>query len=244
MGKFPPGPPGREGKVGHGLGTHLGAGARAGRRQVPAVDHLDRVDEMLVKVVHELDPAAFSAAAEGDVVKHGQVLDYLAQPDAPRMRADGHTEFGRQQEDGQVFVDARNATGVNLAHADRITGQHLLENDPVGHMLPCRHQYWCDGPGNRGVAQNVVGAGRFLDPVQAKRGKAPYVGDRFSHVPHLVRVYRQLDVRPHQVPHQFEPAGVVFDVSSHLQLEVGEALGKGRTHEVEHLLVRISEPAG
>ena len=59
-------------------------------------------------------------ADERDVVEHRQMLDHLAETDAPGVRADGDAELRREQEDGQVLVDARHAAGVDLHDIDRL----------------------------------------------------------------------------------------------------------------------------
>ena len=48
------------------------------------VPHDDRVDEVLVQVIDVLDHPPLGAAADSDIVEHGQVADELAQPDATR----------------------------------------------------------------------------------------------------------------------------------------------------------------
>src|ERR671911_1428563 len=67
--------------LGQGGGVHLGARAGFRRRPVTAADDLDRCDEVLVQVVHELDHPAVEPAGPGDVVEHRQVLHRLAEPD-------------------------------------------------------------------------------------------------------------------------------------------------------------------
>ena len=93
---------------------------------------------MLVQVVDELDDAVLALAADGDEVERGQVLDELAQPDAAGVRADGDAELGRQQQHRDDLVDPGEPAGVDLADADRLRLQQLLEDHAVLRVLPGR----------------------------------------------------------------------------------------------------------
>ena len=59
------------------------------------------------------------------------MLHVLAQPDAARMRAGGHAELGRHQQDGQDLVDSAEPAGVDLADIDGAGLEQLLEDDAV-----------------------------------------------------------------------------------------------------------------
>ena len=73
------------------------------------------------------------------------------------------------QDHGEVLVDAAQPAAVDLAEADRLGLQQLLEDHAVGGVLAGRHADRRDRPGDRRVAQHVVRAGRLLDPPQVER---------------------------------------------------------------------------
>ena len=93
---------------------------------------------MLVQVVHVLDDPTVHRSADGDVVEDREVLDVLAQADAAGVRADGHAELGGQQQDGEDLVDAAEPAAVDLADADGVRLEELLEHDPVVAVLAGR----------------------------------------------------------------------------------------------------------
>ena len=67
------------------------------------------------------------------------MLDELAEPDPAGVRADRHAELRREQEDGDHLVDAAQAAAVDLAEADRLRLEELLEHDAVVHVLAGGH---------------------------------------------------------------------------------------------------------
>jgi len=69
--------------------------AGTGRRDVTGVADDARIDEVLVQVVDVLAHTVLEAAAHGDVVEVGEVLDVLAEAHAARVRTDGDAELGR-----------------------------------------------------------------------------------------------------------------------------------------------------
>src|SRR5207244_8532342 len=91
---------------------HLCRVARSLRREITAVPDPHRIDEVLVQMVDVLDHPTGQVAADRDVIEDRQVLDELAQAHAARVRADGDTEAGRQQQHRQHFVDAAQAGRV------------------------------------------------------------------------------------------------------------------------------------
>ena len=66
---------------------------RPRRRDVVSLPDVDRIEEMFVQVVHELDHAVLACAGDRDEVEHGEVLDHLAQADAAGVRQDRHAEL-------------------------------------------------------------------------------------------------------------------------------------------------------
>ena len=93
----------------------------------------------------------------------------LAQPDATRMRADPNPELRREQENRDVLVHPADPGGVDSAGCQGAGGEHLLEDDAIGDVLTGRNEHRGDRSADRGVAQDVIGAGRLLDPVRVEQ---------------------------------------------------------------------------
>ena len=164
-----------------------------------------------------------SRAAHRDVVEGGQVLDELAQADATGVRADGHPELGGQQQDRDDLVDATEPARVDLADAEGPGRQELLEHDPVVDVLAGGDPDGRHGPGDRGVTEDVVGAGRLLDPVRVERRELRHPVDGDADIPALVGVDGEHPVGPDLVADDPHPAHVVLDVGADLHLEPGPA---------------------
>ena len=118
---------------------HLGALARFFRREIAAGADAAGIGEVLVQVVHELAHTAIPTAADRGEVDHAHVLDELAQPDAPGMRAHRHTELRRQEQHREVLIHATQPAGIDLAEGDRPGLEQLLEEDPVHAVLARGH---------------------------------------------------------------------------------------------------------
>ena len=114
-------------------------------------------DEVLVQMIDVLDHPAVHRSTHREVVEDRQVLDHLAQPDATRVRADGHAELGRQQQDRHVVVDAADARGVELEDVDRLGLEQLLEQHRVLAVLPGGHPDRRHRGPHAAVPEDVVG---------------------------------------------------------------------------------------
>src|SRR5258708_11599978 len=176
-------------------GLDLRAVARSRRSEVPPTLHRDGVDEVFVQVVDEFARTVFQGSADRDVVEDRQVLDVLTESDAAGVRADGHTELRRQQQDGQHLVDATQPAAADLAEVDRLRLHQLLEHHAVLDVLAGRDAARLYRFADAAVAQHVVRAGRLLDPPRVDLGQHAYGVDRLVDAPHLVRVEHQLAFR-------------------------------------------------
>ena len=179
-----------------------------------------------MEVVDVFDHPALERARHADVVDDRQVLDELAQPDAAGMGTDRHAELGRHEQDSKHLVDSAEARGVDLAHADRVGLEELLEHHPVVDVLAGRDADRGERPGDRRVAEDVVGARRLLDPVRVELGERPHPLDRDRHVPALVRVDREHPVRPDLGTDHRRPPAVVVEIRPDLHLEPRPAVGQ------------------
>src|SRR5689334_4587043 len=111
---------------------------------------------MFVKVINIFDNSAFQRATDSNIVEHREMLHILAQSHPAGMRADGNTEFRRQQQNCQDFVDASNTTCIDLADAERIGLKELLEEDAVLHHLARGDLYWSHCLGDGSMAEHIV----------------------------------------------------------------------------------------
>ncbi len=122
--------------------------------------------------------------------------------------------------------------------------EELLEHDPVVDVLAAGDRHRGDGGADAGVADDVVGARRLLDPGQLSWSQSIDPGDRLVHVPILVGVDGQADVGTDRLAGEGEPADVGVNVGSNLQLDLPEPGGDGFGSKADHLVVAVAEPAG
>src|SRR5262245_39701039 len=144
---------------------------------------------MLVQVVYVFDNAVFKGSTDADVVNYCQVLDIFAEADTAGMGANGDAEFGGQEHNGQDFVDPTEAAAINLAEADGFGLHQLLKHNTVLAMFAGSNADGGNGAGNAGVAEDVVGAGRFFNPPGAKLGQVGHPLNSLLDFPDLVGVY-------------------------------------------------------
>ena len=158
--------------------------------------------------------------ADADVIDQRQVLNVFAQPHTTGMGTDRDPELRGQQLHGHHLVDTTEPTTVDLAHAQATRLHQLLESDPVLTRLTTSNLDRVDGAGNRGVAQDVIGAGRFLDEPGVELGQGFHPCDRIGNVPDLVGIEHQLAVRPDLLPDDTATTDVVLERTTDLDLEV------------------------
>ena len=235
--------PVREAVAGERLGPDLGAVARPRRHLVARVANDDRIDEVLVQMVDVLDHPAVERARHAHVVDDREVLHELAQADAAGMRADRHAELGGHEQHGEHLVHAAQPARVDLAHRDRLCLQQLLEHHPVVDVLAGCDADRGHAPGDRRVPQDVVRAGRLLDPVRVELPQALHPRDRLVDTPALVGVDRQDPIGTDLLAHDARPASVVVDVGADLELEGGPPFGQRLAAQAPDLVVVVAEPA-
>ena len=195
-----------------------------------------------MEVVDVFDDTPFGASTDGDEVEHRQVPHELAQPDATRMRADPNPELRREQEDRDVLVHPADPGGVDLQDVEGASGEHLLEDDAIGDVLTGRNEHRGDPSADRGVAQDVIGAGRLLDPVGVELGELVDPVDGLGDLPSLVGVNGDRDVRADGSARDRHPSDVLFEVAADLELDEPKAVLDSLDGEPGQLLVVVAEP--
>jgi hypothetical protein len=121
--------------MGECLRPHFRREARRLGSLVATAHETNRIQEMLVQVIHELYGAVLHLTRDRDKVCHGQVLNQFAQAEAACMRENPNSELGCHEKDCEVFVDAADARRVDLDQVDRPRLQELLEKNPVLSVL-------------------------------------------------------------------------------------------------------------
>ncbi len=121
--------------AGERVGFHGDAISWRGWRQIPATINHRRIQEMLVEVIGVFQRAMLKRGADTDVIKNRKMLDILAQAQAARVWADGHAEFGGEQQHRQHFIDAAESAAIKLAEVHGFGLQELLEHDAIVAML-------------------------------------------------------------------------------------------------------------
>src|SRR5207245_10766138 len=93
------------------------------------------LEEVLAGVLDVLEDGVFEGPADGDVIEQRDGLHVLAKAARAGMWADRHAELGRQEEHRQHLVQAAEAACIQLAEADRLSLEELLEDHAVLTML-------------------------------------------------------------------------------------------------------------
>ena len=155
--------------------VHLRGQARSGGRHVaPVADH-HRREEVRVQVVDIFEDPVIEARPHRDIVEEARMLDEFAEPDPPCMGTDGKAELLGQQQHRDHLVGAGQTRPVELDEAQAASLHELLEHHRVVAMLSGGHRDRRDLAGDAGVAEDVVGARRLLDPPGVERGERLHV---------------------------------------------------------------------
>src|SRR6266849_69924 len=120
----------------------------------------------------------------------------------------------------QDLVNPTEPATIDLAEVNRLDLHQLLEDDAILAMLAGSDFDGMDTAPDRGVAENVVGAGGLFDPPGVEAGEALHVGDGLADVPALVSVHHESTVRADFLANNRGAADVIVDVGAHLDFEV------------------------
>ena len=178
------------------------------------------------------------------MIDHDEMVDVLAQADPARVWAAGDAEAPGQEHHGEHLVHPAEPAGIDLAEADGIGLQQLLEDHAVLALFARGDADGRDAACDRRMAEHVIGRGGFLDPPGVEPREVAHPLDRDRHVPALVRIDHELAVGADLLAHDRAAADVVGQVRADLQLEVVPACGHAFAAEAADLVVVVAEPAG
>ena len=111
-------------------------------------------------------------------------------------------------------------------------------------MLTGRDADRFDRAPNRGVAEDVVGAGGLFDPQGIEARERTHQLDRFADVPRLVRVHHHDGARSDFFAHQRRAMDVGGRVAAHFYFEAGPSRGERLAAQPPNLVVGITHPSG
>lgn len=115
------------------------------------------------------------------------MLGIFRQSHTTGMRNNGNVEFFRHQQNGEDFVDASHAAGVNLADVNGARGEKLLEDDTIlAHLAGGDADVvWPESIADGLVAQDVVGGGGLFDEPGLKFFEVLHILNCFGDRPDL-----------------------------------------------------------
>ncbi len=171
------------------------------------------------------------------------MLHQLAEADPAGVWAHRHSELRREQQNRHVLVDPGHPCHIQLQVGQGVGLQQLLEHDPVRRVLaagdPDRGDRLRDGR----MTEHVVRARRLLHPPRVEWRQFANPVDRGAHVPALVGVDRDANVRADLLAGDPHSPDVVREVRPDLQLQLPETLFDRLPAEPPQLLVGVTEPA-
>jgi len=163
-------------------------------------------------MIDEFNCAIFHQATDGDVVGHREMLHELTQTNTAGVRIHADTEFGGQQENGQIFVDTAHPGGVDLdeIHGSRL--KQLLEHHPILSVLTRGDGHGRDASTDFSVTENVIRARGLLDPGYVDVGEVAQPRDGGVDIPTLVGVDCNCDRTANCLTRDSTPADIVADI--------------------------------
>ena len=109
-------------------------------------------------------------------VEDREMLNVFAEAHAACVGAYGDAELCGEQHDGEILIDAGNATAIDLADVDGASLHELLEHDGIVTVLPCGNTGRSGLAADTGVAEDVVRAGGLFHPPGLELGEFPGSG--------------------------------------------------------------------
>src|ERR1017187_10400226 len=111
-------------------------------------------------------------------------------------------------------------------------------------MFAGRHANRCNVLADRGVAEDIIGTRRLLDPPGIEFRETVHVAYRLVDFPYLVGVHHEPALPADFFAQDARAAHVVFDIAAHFELERVPARLERLTRKTPYLAVGIAEPPG
>src|SRR4030095_13722683 len=105
------------------------------------------------------------------------MLHVFAKADAAGMRAYGEAELCGHQDDREILIHSAQTAAINVDEIDPPGLHELLEENAIGAVFTGGNTHGMNGPGDRGMAQDIVRVRRFLNPPWAEFRKSLHGGD-------------------------------------------------------------------
>ena len=160
------------------------------------------------------------------------------------MRTHRHAELRGHQHHREVFVHAAEPAAVDLAEADRLGLQELLEHHAVGAVFAGRDADRPDRPRDRGVPEDVVRARGLLDPERVESREvlacARWLRPRPTAGSRRPSASRSGPIASRTIPTRRASS---FGIGADLDLEMRPAFGDGVTTRRAHPVVRVTHPS-
>src|SRR5215469_7567525 len=142
------------------------------------------------------------------------------------MWADWNTKFGSHEKNCQNLVYSSDTAGIDLADANGIGLEELLENNTILHMLASSNADWCNGPCYCSMAKNIIRASWFFNPEGVKFRQLLHGSDSFFHLPHLVCIEHQYVLRSDLFAHYTSTTQIILWTQPNFQFEVLPAVSQ------------------
>ncbi|MNS87827.1 hypothetical protein D3C72_1217820 [compost metagenome] len=197
-----------------------------------------------MQVIDVFDHPSFVGTGNAQIVDHRQMLNVFTQPHASGMRTHRQVVFSRHQHHRQHFIDAPQATGVDLNYVNRFTHDELLEHNAVLAHLAGGNLDRMNPFANATVSFDIIRAGGLFDKPGLGECQMFNPRDGVVDLPDLVGVDHQLTIGADDLASNAHAADIVFQISPHLQLQVGETGIDRFLTQPTQLVVRVAQPPG
>src|SRR5487761_1427451 len=186
------------------------------RQNITTLANLHRINEVLVEVIDILRNAALQRSGNAEIVESREMLHIFTKAYPSGVGTNWNTEFLRQQDDREVFIDSAQAAAIDLANVDSFRLHQLLKHHPVMAMLAGRDSYRCHRRAYTGVAKDIVWTGRLFHPPRIEFRQFLHSIDSLANIPFLVRIQHQLIARTDFFANQPSAAKIIRGISADL----------------------------
>src|SRR5207245_9933765 len=114
---------------------------------------------------------------------------------------------------------------IDLAEIHSSGLQKLLEHPTVMAMLAGRDSDRRHRLSDGGVAENIIGTRRLLDPNGIESGKFSHRFNRLIYVPNLICIHHQRSIRSDLFANKGRTPDVIIEIAPDLHLELSPTVG-------------------